>query len=151
MGLRKALNKGKKVILGLALSSALLGAATADEANTEEIKDSKAKVEQPVDSKSEIKKVREKVGYLEEYLAAVERGEDKEEAYRRLTLKIADDNKEAAKRIQSTLYSMLPAAGGTLCIEALLIYIAFSIPKRSKVNKIDEKLGTLLKSKERKN
>ena len=91
--------KSKKLAVGVALGGALLGAGCSKE-NTEEIKDNEAKMEQRADNKSEIKDARKKVGYLDEYLAAIERGENKDEAYRILTLKMADNNQKAAEQMQ---------------------------------------------------
>ena len=137
----------KKVIVGLALSSALLGTTPAStDANTKEIKDNKANAEQLVDGKSEIKEMRKKVGYLDEYLGAIGRGEDKEEAYRILTLKIADGNKEVAEQMEKAIRGVQISVGvGVLGLEAMLLSIIWSMSKNSTQKKIDEKLAALLK------
>ena len=86
--------KAKKVVVGMALGGALLSAGSA-KANTEEVKDTTAKMEQRAENKSEI---RQKIAYLDEYIAAVEDGKDKEQAYHEFALKMADgDAKKMAE------------------------------------------------------
>lgn len=149
MGLMDTLKqKGKKLAVGVALGGALLGAGTA-KANTEEIKDNKAKMEQRADSKSEIKDARKKVGYLDEYLAAIERGEDKDEAYRILTLKMADGNQKAAEKLQKEVESIsLGQSMGNLGKTLLLLGLAlWSMSTNNKLEKTNRKFDALLKSK----
>ena len=148
MGLMNTLKqKGKKLAVGVALGGALLGAGSA-KANTEEIKDNEAKMEQRADNKSEIKDARKKVSYLDEYLAAVERGEDKDEAYRILTLKMADGNRKAAEEMQTHVKEVEKRVGQIGVVAGLgLILWMWGYHKKPELEKIDKKLGALLKSK----
>ena len=144
MKLKKRL---KKAVVGIALGGALLGAGSA-KANTEEIKDNEAKMEQRADHKSEIKDARKKVGYLDEYLAAIERGEDKDEAYRILTLKMADGNRKAAEEMQTHVKEVEKRVGQIGVVAGLgLILWMWGCHKKPELGKIDTKLGKILKSK----
>ena len=156
MGLVNTLKqKGKKVAVGVALGGALLGAGTA-KANTEKVKNNEAKMEQRADSKSEIKDARKKVGYLDEYLAAIERGEDKNEAYRILTLKMADGNQKAAEEMQREVRKVQKdvesiSVGQSMSNVAktlLLLGLTFwSISTNNELTKNNRKFDALLKSK----
>ena len=139
--------KAKKVAVGMALGGALLGAGCSKE-NTEEIKDNKAKMEQRADWKTEIKDARKKVSYLDEYLAAVEHGEDKDEAYRILTLKMADGNQKAAEEMQKQAKELKGTVANVGLVAGLgLILWIWGYHKKPELNNIDEKLGAILKSK----
>lgn len=147
--------KSKKLAFGVALGGALLSAGSA-KANTEEIKDNEAKMEQRADNKSEIKDARKKVGYLDEYLAAIERGENKDEAYRILTLKMADNNQKAAeemqrevKKVQKSVESAstgetMRGFGSTVLLLGLTLW---SIATYNKLEESNRKFDALLKSK----
>ena len=135
--------KGKKLAVGVALGGALLGAGCSKE-NTEEIKDNKAKMEQRADWKTEIKDARKKVNYLDEYLAAVEHGEDKEEAYRILTLKMADGNQKAAEKLQEQVESIKSGFSTTaINIALLLLNVVFFMPKNYRMGDLDKHLGNV--------
>ena len=147
--------KSKKIAVGVALGGALLGAGSA-KANTEEIKDNEAKMEQRADNKSEIKDARKKVGYLDEYLAAIERGENKDEAYRILTLKMADNNQKAAEEMQREVRKVQKSVesgstgitmgdfGRTLLLLGLTFW---SMSTNNKLQESNRKFDALLKSK----
>ena len=150
--------KGKKLAVGVALGGALLGAGCSKE-NTEEIKDDKAKMEQRADWKTEIKDARKKVNYLDEYLAAVERGEDKDEAYRILTLKMADGNQKAAEEMQKQVDAIQEKMNNIqtpgqrvfdrgLNIGLIIAFISMlGKTVETKGDKISQQLTSLLKSK----
>lgn len=149
--------KSKKLAVGVALGGALLGAGCSKE-NTEEIKDDKAKMEQRADWKTEIKDARKKVSYLDEYLAAVEHGEDKEEAYRILTLKMADGNQKAAEQMQKQAEAIQEKLDknteSSSFHSAQLALIGFILgvglygkPSSEDVKDLSTKLGKILKSK----
>ena len=93
MGLRKNL---KKAVIGVALAGTLLGTGYS-KGNKEETKDSEAKMEQRVEGKSEM---RQKIAYLDEYVAEVESGKNKEQAYRKFILKMADNNAKEVIKLQ---------------------------------------------------
>ena len=88
--------EGRKVALGVALSGVLLGAGCSKE-NTEEVKDKGPKMEQRTENKSEI---RQKIAYLDEYVAAVESGKSKEQAYHEFALKMADGNTKKMEEME---------------------------------------------------
>ena len=149
--------KSKKLAVGVALGGALLGAGCSKE-NTEEIKDNEAKMEQRADNKSEIKDARKKVGYLDEYLAAIERGENKDEAYRILTLKMADNNQKAAEQMQKQAEAIQEKLDknteSSSFHSAQLAFIGFILgvglygkPSSEDVQDLSTKLGKILKSK----
>lgn len=138
--------KSKKLAVGVALGGALLGAGCSKE-NTEEIKDNEAKMEQRADWKTEIKDARKKVGYLDEYLAAIERGENKDEAYRILTLKMADGNQKTAEEMQKQVEEVKKEVKGMsfslISVGFLLPFLAFFMPKNYHLGDIDEHLGNV--------
>ena len=147
--------KGKKLAVGVALSGALLGVGSA-RANAEEIKDNEAKMEQRADNKSEIKDARKKVGYLDEYLAAIERGENKDEAYRILTLKMADNNQKAAEEMQREVRKVQKSVESASTRESvegfgrtlfLLCLTLWSASTNDKLKESNRKFDALLKSK----
>ena len=145
----------KKAAVGVALAGALFTTGCSKE-NPTEPKGTKAKMEQRADNKSEIKDARKKVGYLDEYLAAIERGEDKEEAYRILTLKMADGNQKAAEEMQREVRKVQESVESAHAGEAmggfgrtllLLGLTLWSISTNNKLKESNRKFDALLKSK----
>ena len=137
----------KKAVVGVALAGALFTTGCSKE-NPTEPKGTKAKMEQRADNKSEIKDARKKVGYLDEYLAAIERGEDKEEAYRILTLKMADGNQKAAEEMQKQVKELKRDVDKVgVAVGICLLCWLWGFQKKPELVNIDAKLGKILKSK----
>jgi len=118
----------KKIIAGTLVAGAAFAPMSAKaESKKSETKDS-VKITQVMEEKSEM---RQKVGYLDEYLAAVERGENKDEAYRRLMLQIADNNQQDVQKLQKDVQNLQKTitASNTVkyvLLESLLLFAIFA-------------------------
>ena len=122
MELKKRL---KKAVLGIALVGTLLGTGCSKE-NKEETKDSEAKMEQRIEGKSEM---RQKIAYLDEYVAAVESGKNKEQAYHEFALKMADGNAKKMAEMQKQVETLQKKSNGLSYSAVLLMIFAFSTVK----------------------
>lgn len=104
MGLLDKLKKQKKLLIGMALGGTLIGGKQAVENfNSHDAEPQKVDLTNTSHNKSEI---RQKIAYLDEYVAAVESGKDKEKAYYDFALKMADGDTQKMAEMQRQLNKM---------------------------------------------
>ena len=118
----------------MALGGALIGGKQAIE-QSHSPHTEQPKIESTSTDKSEI---RQKIAYLDEYVAAIESGKDKEQAYREFALKMSDGNvkkmEEALKKIEATMVNK-----NDIVLLMLLGVGLFAYQKLSKAPKKEER------------